>query len=454
MRVSKFVVVAGACIWSCLVGPALAQQAPATQAGTDREASAQAVRAEVDRLRQEFEALKQQYGDRLAALEARLAALEPGRPAQAGAAPAVPPGGTPPGAAPPEPPPAAVEVPTGAAGAGGPAGPLPVYGSTSALSKIFNPDMAVIGNFLGAVGKNAVDASPALQMNEAELSLQAIVDPYARADFFVSMGPDGHGSVEEGFLTFTSLPGGVLMKVGQMKAAFGKLNQLHPHSMPWTDRPLVSRNLIGGDEGIAAGGLSVSKLVANPWFFLEATGEVYGTESGVFAASSRGDLTYVGRVRGYQDLGDAANIDLGSSIAFGHNGATGDSTTRLIGVDATFRYRPLRGGTSRRLLARTEMVWSRRSELAGEPLSFGTYVSADYQFARRWTAGLRVDYADRATAPWLTDKGASALLTFWPSEFSQVRGQYRRTRYAEGQAANEFLFQFLFSIGAHGAHVF
>ena len=35
-----------------------------------------------------------------------------------------------------------------------------------------------------------------------------------------------------------------------------------------------------------------------------------------------------------------------------------------------------------------------------------------------------------------------------------MRGQYRRTHYAEGATANEFLFQFLFSIGAHGAHPF
>ena len=52
------------------------------------------------------------------------------------------------------------------------------------------------------------------------------------------------------------------------------------------------------------------------------------------------------------------------------------------------------------------------------------------------------------------DKGGSLLLTFWPSEFSQIRGQYRHTRYGEGIKANEFLFQFLFSIGAHGAHTF
>ena len=46
------------------------------------------------------------------------------------------------------------------------------------------------------------------------------------------------------------------------------------------------------------------------------------------------------------------------------------------------------------------------------------------------------------------------LLTYWPTEFSQIRGQYRQTTYAGGMKANEFLFQFLFSIGAHGAHTF
>jgi len=86
--------------------------------------------------------------------------------------------------------------------------------------------------------------------------------------------------------------------------------------------------------------------------------------------------------------------------------------------------------------------------------AFGMYASGDYQFARRWFAGLRYDWSERAHDPSLVDKGPSVLLTFWPSEFSQVRGQYRRLTYAEGSTANEVLFQFLFSIGAHGAHVF
>ena len=58
----------------------------------------------------------------------------------------------------------------------------------------------------------------------------------------------------------------------------------------------------------------------------------------------------------------------------------------------------------------------------------------------------------------LTDTGGSFTVTYWPSEFSQVRGQYRRTNYGTAPlstvTANELLFQFQFSIGAHGAHPF
>src|SRR5262249_59742441 len=126
----------------------------------------------------------------------------------------------------------------GAEGAGGPTGALPVYGAASGGSKIFNPDIAVIGDFLGAAGVNHSEHQPSLEMHESEASFQAVVDPYARADFFISFGEEGV-NLEEGYLTLTSLPGGLLTKVGKMRAAFGKVNTLHNHVMPWTDRPLV-----------------------------------------------------------------------------------------------------------------------------------------------------------------------------------------------------------------------
>ena len=405
-----------------------------------QQADPQQIRDEVDRLRKEFEAIRDSYGARLAALEAKLAGT---------AAPAQPPtvAQAPPTA------PATADVPPGAAGAGGTQGALPVYGNATAASKIFNPDIAVIGNFLAAAGRNTIDPAPAFQLSEAEVSLQAVVDPYARADFFLAASPEGL-EIEEGFLTLTSLPGGLLAKVGQLKEQFGKVNTLHAHNTPWADSPLMMRNLLGGDEGLKDAGISVSKLVLNPWFFLEATGELYNGNSSVFTSSKRGNVSWLGRLRGYRDITEGTNLDIGASFARGHNDVGPDFTTQLAGFDATIRYRPLRRALYRRIVGRAEMMWSRREQEDGTVPAFGMYASGEYQFARRWFGGFRYDYSERATDASLVDKGPSFLVTFWPSEFSQIRGQYRRTRYAEGVIANEALFQFLFSIGAHGAHVF
>jgi hypothetical protein len=350
------------------------------------------------------------------------------------------------------------------------ASPTPAPPQALPSSKIFNPDIAVIGDFLGAVGKNESPfATPSLEMHEVEATFQAIVDPYARADFFFVFAPDEVG-VEEGFITFTSLPAGLLLKAGKMRASFGKVNQMHNHVLPWTDRPLVTQNLLGGEEGISDAGLSLSRLFPNGFLFLEAIGEVYRGESPeLFRAPERGDLTFVGRLRGYRDLTESTNLDFGGSFA---RGTSVDEVhglhTRLIGADLAFRYRPLRRAIYRRLIARTELVWSRRELAAAGPTdgerdaeegaaaarAFGAYASVDYQFARRWFAGARLDRSERADDSSLVDEGASLLLTYWPSEFSQVRGQYRHASYGEGIKANEFLFQFLFSIGAHGAHTF
>jgi len=438
---------------SLLAAPALAQ-APQQPAVAAQPADPQQIRQELDRLRQEFETIRDSYGARLAALEARLGvATQNAAPAQPAVAPVQPLAEAP---APAQPPPAVTVAaePAVAQTPQEPAAQLPTY--NPAMSKVFNPDMAVIGNFLGAAGKNDANPTPALRLDEAEATFQAVVDPYARADFFMSFTPEGV-DVEEGFLTLTALPGGILAKVGKMKEQFGKVNTMHPHSLSWADKPLVMANLLGGDEGIADSGISVSRLLINPLFFLEATGEVFAGTSGPFAAHDRGDVSWVGRLRGYRDVTEGTNLDIGTSFAYGSNELGPDFHTRLYGIDATFRYRPLQRAIYKRFLGRTELIWSHRdqpSSIGGEQSSFGYYANADYQFARRWFTGVRFDSSDRAVDSALRDNGVSGVLTFWPSEFSQVRGQLRHTHYAEGVTANELLFQFLFSIGAHGAHTF
>jgi hypothetical protein len=388
-----------------------------------------AIRSEIEQLRRELAEIQKSYGERLAALEAEVTALTAAVATQ----------GTQP---PPAPPP--VTQPSLASG-----------------SKVFNPDIAVIGNVVATGGSNAVEPSPALELREAELAFRAAVDPYARADFFVSLRPD-RASVEEGFVTLPTLPGGLLLKIGQMREAFGKINGLHPHVLPWPDLPLVMRNLLGGEEGLADAGVSVARLIPNPWFFFEATGQVFrGTASDVFQGSQASDLSYVARLRGYGDLNESTNVDLGTSWSLGHNSSgivdatdIGRFTTQFFGVDATVRYKPLRRAIYRSFIGRAELVWSRRRQPGGVQPAFGYFVSGDYQFARRWFAGLRYDRSDRADVSSVVDTGGALVLTFMPTEFSQFRGMYRRTRYARTTTANEFLFQVQFAIGAHGAHPF
>ncbi|MBI1984054.1 MAG: hypothetical protein HYS61_07645, partial [Acidobacteria bacterium] len=156
--------------------------------------------------------------ERLNALEERIRVLEAEIQALKGAQASQPPPAELPPAEPAPAAPRVAQVPAGTPGA--PSQPLPVYGGGSTSAKLLNPDISIIGDFLGSAGHNEVGPVPALEMHETELSLQAIIDPYARGDVFLSFGPEGV-ELEEGYLTFTALPGGFVTKIGKMRSSFG-----------------------------------------------------------------------------------------------------------------------------------------------------------------------------------------------------------------------------------------
>src|SRR5712692_2681625 len=300
------------------------------------------------------------------------------------------------------------------------------YGGATSNAKLLNPDISLIGDFIGTAGRNTVSPSRSLELHESEVGLQAIIDPYARADAFISFGETGV-NVEEGYITFTSLPAGLLLKVGKMRAEFGKVNTIHNHALPFIDRPLVTNNLVGGEDGIDDAGISVSRFLPAPknWF-LQGTAQVYrGDSSDVFTANRRQDVSVVGHIRAYRDLGESTNIDLGVSYARGHNKAVAGTTlnpenflTNLYSADATLRWKPLRRAIYHSFLFRNEFFWSARDQLS--PLNifqtqhaFGLYSDAEYRLNRRWTLGGRFDRSGRATNASLTDTGFSGILTYW-----------------------------------------
>ncbi len=278
-------------------------------------------------LRGELDELRRQYEERLGDLDRRLTELETENAALREAAAATQPAAPPPL----EPPPPPVSGPTGDA---------------TQTSNYFNPAISVIGNFLGVAG-NSGDGEdlPSAELRESEISFQAVIDPYARADVFLAFGEEGV-EVEEGFVTLTALPANLLAKVGRMRAGFGKVNTLHLHLLPWADEPLPLVNLLGGEEGWVGTGVSLAGLIPLPAdTFSEATVQVFGGDSELFESLEREDLAYNVHYRVFRDLSDSTNLDVGLSWAHGPNGLTTSSDTELWGLDAAYRWKPLQRAT-------------------------------------------------------------------------------------------------------------
>jgi hypothetical protein len=328
----------------------------------------------------------------------------------------------------------------------------PVENTASpSASKALNPDISVIGNFIGHAGdENPTDPRDPLALDEAELALEAFIDPYAKGKFFISVGPEG-AEVEEGYAQFVTLPWGLTAKAGKTKAMFGKDNTWHTHQRPWVDQPMVIARFFG-DEGVSDVGVSVSKSIANPFGFVEATGEVYGGNvDGVFERQSQNDLLYNAHLKLFKDITENSNVEVGTSWMRGGDGGVDvgrGGHNQFTGVDLTYRWKPLEQSLYKSFIARFEGIADERN---GDTL-YGFYAAADYQLGQRWHTGIRLDSADNFGSG--TDRGAAATLTFWPSEFSQIRGQLRRTQLEHGPSFNELLLQLQFSIGAHGAHTF
>ncbi len=430
-----------------------------------QEPAADAVAA----LRAEIATLRSEYEQRLAALERKLDALETkvgsseAAPAAADATAAASgthaegeesPGETTEAGSGSAPAPAYAPPPPMAE----PAMPVMAAAAPSQTSNYFNPSISLIGNFLAVAGHDSVEDLPSADLRESELGLQAVVDPYARADVFISIGEQDAVDVEEGYLTFTALPADLLAKVGRMRVSFGKINTLHLHVLPWPDEPLPIVDLLGGEEGWIGTGVSAARLIPLGDTFSELTGQVFrGTDGGPFAGSRHGDLAYNLHYRLFRDLTESTNLDLGLSYGGGPNDSEADAHTRLTGVDATLRWKPLQTATYRSFTARGELIRSQRQQPGPDANAIGWFLSGDYQLAKRWFVGARYESSEHAVDTALRDSGEALTLTYWPSEFSQLRGELRRRRYEGLDAdvvANELLMQLQFAIGAHGAHPF
>ena len=319
-----------------------------------------------------------------------------------------------------------------------------------------NPDMGVIGDFRGSYiskGKRNVNA----YLNETEVSLQSIVDPYARADFFVSFGRDpetgkyGVG-IEEGYLTTLSLPARLQLKVGKFKEAVGRINPTHSHALPFIDLPNAYVNYFG-EGGLNDEGASLSWLLPNKKFYQEL---IFQTTSGASESPSfsRGDnnrFIYLGHLKNFFSLNDDATLEFGLTGITGPNDSS--RSTTIGSVDITYKWKPVKMNTYRSFTWQSEFYFSKAGYTATESRkSFGLYSFMQYQLSKRWFLTGRYDYAQKPSDKNILEKAWSLTGGWYATEFSKIELEGKTTENTIQPRFYEAWLRWIFVIGAHGAH--
>ncbi|MFO0583571.1 MAG: hypothetical protein U0229_14970 [Anaeromyxobacter sp.] len=328
----------------------------------------------------------------------------------------------------------------GLAAAQDPSSTPPAQGGNPFARVLMLPDISAIGNV--SLAWDDQTKKPEFRFEELELGLQAVVDPYLRADAFISFS-SAEVAVEEAYVTSLALPAGLQLKAGKFKAPFGRLNQTHPHVQEFLEAPLAVGLL--ADESLSGAGVDVSWLVPTPWF-----AELHlAAQSTAPAEGDAARLTGVARLSQFFEVGDGATLGVGLSAAR-RDEAPGQFRD-LAGGDLFLKIRP---PDSRSYLTVSAELYARRFlDVPDVPESFekGWWAQAFYRFGPYYGAGARYE---RAPAEGGEQQRVVGLLAWLPSEFERIRLEVSRDALPGGAHALTALLNLEFGIGAHGAHPF
>ena len=318
-----------------------------------------------------------------------------------------------------------------------------------------NPDIGVVGDFQGSYisrGKKNVDA----YLNETEVSFQAVVDPYIRADFFLSFGRDEatgkYGvNVEEGYLTTLSLPYRLQLKAGKFKGAVGRINPIHAHALPFIDLPNAYVNYFG--DGLSDEGVSLSWLLPNKKFYQELVFQATSgkSESPTFKESEGNRFLYLAHLKNFFTLNDNSTLEFGLSGISGPNDSA--RVTNIAAGDITFKWKPVRMNTYKSLTWQSELYYSSKSYSSVESRqSMGLYSFLQYQIAKRWFLTGRYDYAQQPIDRSIAEQAYSLTAGWNATEFSKIEFEAKTTDDNIQSRYYQAWLRWIFVIGAHGAH--
>lgn len=422
---------------------------------------------EIEQLKAELRLLRQDYEQRLSELEARLEAAEAGaRPARE-----------------------SIEAPRPEAASTASTGGNPAF--NPAIGVIFqgqawsygeDPEAYAIPGF--PLGGEAGPVAEGFSLGETEIDISASVDDWFTAWLTVPIViEDGETvvEVEEAWIETLGLPAGLSLRFGRFFSDIGYLNDKHSHSWDFVDQPLSYQVFLGNqyiDDGVQA------RWVAPTDLYLELGGEWLRGDrypAGGAARSGFGAYTLHARLGG--DIGYSSSWLAGVSYVASESQerASGDEDepllftgdSELLMAEFVWKWAPDGNWKQRNFKFQAEYLWRDERgfyalpdgrDLAWNSDQQGGYVQAVYQPLPGWRFGLRYDglsgtspgpeFSGTPLDPMGRNPRRYSLMTDWShSEFSRLRLQYSQDR--AGLVDDEHWgLQYIYSIGAHGAHSF
>ena len=240
-----------------------------------------------------------------------------------------------------------------------------------------------------------------------------MIDPYARADIFISFTPAG-ADVEEAYLTTLSLPAGFQIRAGKFFSPFGRLNQQHPHVWDFADAPLAMDRLVSVDT-LKGPGVDLSWLAPVSWFAeLHLAGQ---TTKPAFEPTER--RTLVARLQQFFDLASGTTVGVGLSGA-SVEATVASSSDLLGGADVLVKIRPVESRSY--LVVQGELFGRRLSGTADAYARAGGYLHAVYRMGPFWAFGARGEIAPGVVpgTTTVTNDSGTEYRVSWPRVVASV----------------------------------
>ncbi len=329
-----------------------------------------------------------------------------------------------------------------------------------------NPEISLNGDVYASIQSENPGTNNFIP-REFELAFISALDPFTRARVFLAAeeeggrievfpdgGEEGEGggvAVEEGYVEWVALPGGVGLKVGRFFQQFGQLNRWHSHAIQFQSRSLPHLTFIG-EESLAQDGASVHWLLPTGGSgAYEATVEVTRSRNEILFGESHG-LSYLGHMNAFWQLSASTDLDVGVSALFGdYEDLAGRYGNRLFGAEMSFNWAPPERSLYSGVVVRGGVMLSDPGAVPGltEPEAvLGVWSLAEVKLSQQWIAGGRYEWVENPQDPTESAWLVSPALTYWQSEYVRLRAEYDVLG-NPGNTTGQFTLRITFAMGPH-----